>query len=143
MLAVLFSLGSRRYGLDAATVERIVPAVPLRAAAAGQGQADGVFTYRGGPVPVVDLARLMGKAPSRIHLSTRIILVRNPAAGAARLLGLLAEQVNEVRHVAGLSSARPGAEDKMAPRIVSLEDLLPRDLLVTISNPVEVEAKSP
>jgi len=31
MLLVLFTLGEQRYGLDAAVVELIVPALPLRA----------------------------------------------------------------------------------------------------------------
>ncbi len=130
MLAVLFSLGSRRHGLDSAAVERIVPALPLQPVAGAPRPVAGSFSYRGQTVPVIDLTRLSGGAPARAHLSTRIILVNYPeVAGGTRLLGLLAEQVTEVRGVAGLSSSRKGPTGPEEVRVVSLSELVPEDLL--------------
>ncbi len=130
MLAVLFSLGSRRHGLDAAAVERIVPALPLQALADAPAGLAGTFTYQGAPVPVIDLTRLMAGESTRPHLSSRIILVRHAAArGAPRLLGLLAEQVTEVRSITGLSADLAGTASTTAVHVVSLQELIPAELL--------------
>jgi chemotaxis-related protein WspB len=56
----------------------------------------GVFTYRGAPVPVIDLSELALGRPSHARLSTRLLLVHYPdATGTKRLLGLIAEKATE------------------------------------------------
>jgi chemotaxis-related protein WspB len=52
----------------------------------------GLFSYRGMPVPVVDLSALMLGRPAPTALSTRLIVVRYGADGSSSLLGLIAEQ---------------------------------------------------
>ncbi len=126
MLAVLFNLGDQRRGLDSALVERVVPAPPGRGLA---GEAE-TISYRGQSVPVLDLALRSGGRPASPHLSTRIILLRHPdARGAPRLVGLLAEGVNEVRH---LAAPMPGAPAANEAQLITLAELLPADWLAQL-----------
>ncbi|HTB63261.1 MAG TPA: chemotaxis protein CheW [Opitutales bacterium] len=124
MLAVLFNLGAQRRGLATAAVERIVPALPLTAAPGAPSFVAGTFVYRGQIVPVIDLQRISSGPPVPPLLSTRIILVRLPTiSNAPRLLGLLAGGVNDVRDISSTDA------DGSAPQIITLEELLPGDLL--------------
>jgi chemotaxis-related protein WspB len=93
MLFLLFQLGEDRYALDIRHVaevlplRRITPMPRLPAAVAG------VFDYRGGPVPVIDLCQLALQRPALKRLSTRIVLVHYPDEdGTPHLLGLIAER---------------------------------------------------
>ncbi len=132
MLAVLFSLGDQRCGLDSAAVERVVPALPLQPVPGGSVSLAGTFSYRGADVPVVDLVRqALGRATQPL-LSSRIILARHlDDYGAPRLVGLLAEQVNEALPFSGQASAAvPGAV-----RVVTLAELVPADFFTLPANP--------
>jgi len=141
MLAVLFNLGDQRHGLDSAVVERVVPAPSGRAAPDAPGAFE-MISYHGQTVPVVDLARRAGGQAARSCLSTRIILVRYPTpAGAPRLLGLLAERVNEVRHLSAPSPGRPAAPGDV--RAITLQELLPADLLAQLPGVEGAAEKSP
>lgn len=129
MLAVLFSLGDRRCGLDSAAVERIVPALPLHPVPGAPPGLAGTFDYRGAIIPVLDLVRLAVGRAARPQLSSRIILARHaPAGGAPRLVGLLAESVNDVR--APSSHAAPGSADAFA--IVTIPELVPAELIAKL-----------
>jgi len=123
MLAVLFSVNSQRHGLDSAVVEGIVPSVPLRPEPGAPAAMAGIFSYRGQAVPVIDLSYLAGGKYASSFLSTRIILVKAAhLEGGTRLLGLLAECVNEVRQISS----------RDAVRVVTLPELLPVDLLAQL-----------
>lgn len=129
MLAVLFSIGDARCGLDSAVVERIVPALPLAAVAGGPVALAGTFTYRGASVPVIDLVHLAAGRATQPHLSSRIILARHAdAGGSVRLIGLLAERVTEVRPFAG--SAPKNSSDTF--RVVTLAELVPAELFAQL-----------
>ncbi|NHZ94080.1 chemotaxis protein CheW, partial [Massilia sp. CCM 8733] len=55
----------------------------------------GAISYRGVPVPVLDLSSMTLGRPAARRMNTRIVLVRWPDRdGALRLLGLIAEKVN-------------------------------------------------
>ncbi|GAB4243234.1 MAG: chemotaxis protein CheW [Candidatus Methylacidiphilales bacterium] len=96
MLALLFSLGSERYALEAKAVVEVLPAVPLRPLPQAPPFVSGVFAHRDHVVPVVDLRQLIRQEPCLRRLSSRIILVRCPLdSGANPLLGLMAEQVTD------------------------------------------------
>lgn len=96
MLALLFHIGSERFGLDAKDIVVIVPQVELTPPSQSSDLVIGEFSYHGSIVPVIDLGRLVGQSPSPTLLSTRLILVRHVCAtGQERLLGLLAEKVTE------------------------------------------------
>ncbi len=97
MLFLLFQLGNNRYALEASRVVEVVPLVAIQPLPrAPQGLA-GFFSYRGQPVPAVDLCELTLGRPARECLSTRLIVVHYvDGSGAARLLGLIAEQATEL-----------------------------------------------
>jgi chemotaxis-related protein WspB len=124
MLAVLFSLGDQRCGLDSAVVERIVPALPLTAVEGGPTALAGTFSYRGASVPVIDLVRQALGRPAHPHLSSRIILARHAGEGASpRLVGLLAERVNEIQAF----SEQASSSVPETFRVVTLAEVVPAD----------------
>ena len=117
MLLLTFTAGAHRYAVDVARVIELVPRVELRVVPHAPASLAGLLGYRGQVVPVIDLGVLLGAAPCRDRLSTRIILVNDapgdqncredlrghsagqpgqPRPGPDRrgsLLGLIAEQV--------------------------------------------------
>ena len=96
MLFILFQLGRDRYALDAALVAEVLPLVQVKKIPHAPAGVAGVFTYRGTPVPVLDLSQLALGRPARSRLSTRVLLINYPdTAGAKRLLGLMAENATE------------------------------------------------
>jgi chemotaxis-related protein WspB len=99
MLVLTFQIGSHRLALDVRRIREVVPRVRLQPVGSAPAWLAGVFVYRGGVVPVIDLYRLLGAGECPPHLSTRIILVSQTRAGAEHLLGLLATQVADIRDV--------------------------------------------
>ena len=96
MLFILFQLDRDWYALDAAQVAEVLPLVHVKAIPQAPPGVAGVFTYRGAPVPVIDLSQITLDRPARARLSTRLILVHyHDTTGARRLLGLIAEQATE------------------------------------------------
>jgi chemotaxis-related protein WspB len=77
MLLLTFTVGSDRYAVDVAHVVELVPRVALRSIPHAPAFLAGLLNYRGKVVPVIDLGLLLGTAPCRDRLSTRIILVNN------------------------------------------------------------------
>jgi len=141
MLLVLFTLGEQRYGLDAAVVELIVPALPLRAVPGTPPSISGIFSFRGHVTPVIDLVQLTLGRPAREALGSRFIITRYPLGGAEHFLALHAESVNEVRDVPDASLRDSGIRSPGAPflgpvadtpsglvQTVTLQNLIPPDL---------------
>jgi len=96
MLFILFQLGRDHYALDAAQVAEVLPLVQVKKIPRAPAGVAGVFTYRGAPVPVLDLSLLALGRPAHPRLSTRLLLVHYPdATGTKRLLGLIAEKATE------------------------------------------------
>jgi chemotaxis-related protein WspB len=96
MLFIIFQLGRDSYALDAAQVVEVLPLVRVKKIPRAPAGVAGVFTYRGAPVPVLDLSELALGRPAHARLSTRLLLVRFPdATGKKRLLGLIAEKATE------------------------------------------------
>lgn len=99
MLALIFQVGHERVAIDVRRVREVIPRVRLSSVSGGPGWIAGVFVYRGGVVPVVDLHKLTGAGECPLHLSSRIILLPYPLAGPESLVGFLATQVAEIREV--------------------------------------------
>ncbi len=96
MLFILFQLGRDSYALEAAQVAEVLPLVQVKKIPHAPAGVVGVFTYRGAPVPVLDLSALTLGRPAHARLSTRLLLVHYPdATGTKRLLGLIAEKATE------------------------------------------------
>lgn len=141
MLLVLFTLGEQRYGLDAAVVELIVPALPVRAVPGTPPAISGIFSFRGQVTPVIDLVQLSLGHPARAALGSRFMITRYPLDGVEHFLALLAESVNEVRDIPDEALREPGIRSPGAPflgpvadtptglvQTVTLQHLLPPDL---------------
>lgn len=151
MLFLQFEIGGRRYLLEAAKVAAVLPlpvVAPLPGAPAGVA---GVANYQGGPVPVIDLSVLATGRPAADRLSTRLVLVRYPARGGERLLGLVAERAtgavrlderafasSGVTAAPWLGGVAPDA-GALAQR-VEIEGLLPPDLRAVLFQAVEAAA---
>ncbi len=96
MLMLLFYVGDDLYALDSSLVAEIIPRVILRKVHHVPDYVVGLFNYRGGIVPVIDLCHLIQGKPSRSYLSTRIIMVNYVGKEQTkRHLGLMAERVTE------------------------------------------------
>ncbi len=97
MLFLLFQLGDDRYALEASRVVEVVPLLALKQMPQAAPGFAGIFSYRGRPVPAIDLCQLTLGVPARERLSTRIIIVSCPnPQGGERLLGLIAEHATEM-----------------------------------------------
>jgi len=96
MLFLMFQLGSDRYVLDTAQVAAVLPLLTVKQLPAAPTGVVGAISYRGAPVPLIDLSLLALGRPAMPVLSTRIILLHYPAERAEhKLLGLIAERAVE------------------------------------------------
>jgi chemotaxis-related protein WspB len=102
MLFLIFELGKDRYALDVRQIAAVLPLVGVKQIPKAPAAMNGLFNYRGTPVPVIDLSQLTLGRPSARRLSTRMVLVHYPdQSGTMHLLGLIAERVTETaRHEA-------------------------------------------
>ena len=134
MLALLIHAGSDRYVIDAHGIVEVVPSVPLRAVPSAPVALAGMLEYRGQTIPVVDLCRLLGGAPCRARLTSRItvcdldtkgqLAAQGPSAG--RRIGVLAEGVTRLVEVdpaaAGAVDGPTTADVPALGRLVPFED---------------------
>ncbi len=96
MLFLQFQLGKDRYALESSEVVEVLPLLGIKRIPHAPEGVVGAFNYRGKPVPVIDLSALALGRPARLHMSTRIIVVRCPGANREQhLLGLVAERTTE------------------------------------------------
>jgi purine-binding chemotaxis protein CheW len=82
---VVFRIGDRRFGLEAAAVREIVPAVPATPIPRAQPYLKGVFSLRGAILPAIDLGVRLGMAGSGGRAGGRVLVVQT-ASGDAGLL---------------------------------------------------------
>jgi chemotaxis-related protein WspB len=102
MLFLVFELGKDRYALDVRQIAEVLPLVAFKQVPRAPQAMNGLFNYRGAPVPVIDLSQLTLGRPSANRLSTRLVLVHYPDhTGQTHLLGLVAERATQTaRHEA-------------------------------------------
>lgn len=91
-LALLLYVGEDAYAVACRDVLCVVPRPLLRSVPTAPRHVLGVFVFRGGVVPVVDLSLRLGGAPTPDRLSSRVVLVKPKD----RILGVLAAQVSDV-----------------------------------------------
>jgi chemotaxis-related protein WspB len=116
MLLLLFHAGETLYAIDARHVAEVVPRVELRAIPHAPGYLLGLLGYRGRAVPAIDFRRLIGQGPAREALSTRVILTRHVGPdGAARLVGVVAENVSQVARADEFQVVTPAMNLDEAP----------------------------
>ena len=138
MLALAFRAGSCRFALEVANVVELLPRTELRDVALAPASVAGLLPFRGSLVPVVDLCRLVAGRDCAAVRSSRIVVVKLPAANGGRLLGLLAEDVLDLvpveETVPGLRlPEQPWLGDHLAdqpelPQLLDPAKLLPAEL---------------
>ena len=96
MLYLLLEVAGQQYAVEATRVVEVLPLVQVTVIPRAPSEVAGIFSFRGRPVPLIDLRRLTLRRPARPKFSTRIILVADNAAdGAEHLIGIIAERVTE------------------------------------------------
>jgi len=116
MLFLQFQLGKDRYVLDSSQVAEVLPLLGIKQIPQAPVGVVGAFNYRGGPVPVIDLSELALGRPARLHMSTRIIIVRHPDRdGTQHLLGLIAEKATQTLRRDPADFADSGVSNGDAP----------------------------
>lgn len=140
MKVLVFHIGPDRYGLPLRQVRRVLPLLELKGIPLAPDSVAGLMNLHGAPVPVIDLARLSGGAPSRLHFDTRILVADYTAPdGAVHALGLMAERVQGVQDVVERALAPSGVQAApfLGPvagdaqgmvQLVELDALLPAEL---------------
>jgi chemotaxis-related protein WspB len=93
MLYLLLEVAGQQYAIEASRVVEVLPLVQVTVIPRAPTEVAGLFSYRGRPVPLIDLRRLSLRRPARPKFSTRIILVIDH--GTEQLLGIIAERVTE------------------------------------------------
>jgi chemotaxis-related protein WspB len=108
MLYLLFEVAGQQYAVEATRVVEVLPLVQVTLIPRAPTEVAGLFSYRGRPVPLIDLRRLTLRRPARPKFSTRIILVTDRAPdGADQLLGIIAERVTETTRREAANPATP------------------------------------
>lgn len=97
MLFILFQIGQDRYALAAHSIIEVLPLMNLKRVPCAPVGVAGVLSYRGLPVPVIDLNEMMLGKSAAPRLSTRIILVTYPLeVQQPRALGLIVEHATNM-----------------------------------------------
>lgn len=121
MLMLLFHIGKDLYAIDSKSVVEVIPRVPLRTIHQVPQYVAGLFNYRGTIVPVIDLCHLIRGNPSKLSLSTRIIMVRYPLNNnSLQYLGLIAERITETLSVTKPNFVDSGIRVSQAPYLGSI-----------------------
>jgi len=156
MLFLLFQLGTDRYALEASQIAEVLPLVTIKEIPGSPVGVVGAFSYRGTPVPLIDLNALVLGRPARVRISTRIVLVYYPAdSGDLRLLGLIAEKATETIRRQASDFSPSGITSAQAPYLgpvtsdahgviqwLEVDKLLPESVRrVLFQTPVEAEAR--
>lgn len=96
MLFLRFAIATDHYVIEASQVAEVLPWLALKRLPAAPTWVAGAFSYRGEPVPVIDLTRLATGVSAPERRSTRLVLVHYPAPGPdARRLGVLVERATD------------------------------------------------
>jgi chemotaxis-related protein WspB len=96
MLYLQLEVAGQQYAVEATRVVEVLPLVQVTVIPRAPTEVAGIFSFRGRPVPLIDLRRLTLRRPARPKFSTRIILLadRGPD-GSEQLIGIIAERVTE------------------------------------------------
>jgi chemotaxis-related protein WspB len=156
MQLLTFTVAGQDYAIESRRVVEVLPLVPARPLPRTPAYVRGIFTYRGGLVPLVDLGVRLADMPPVERLSTRVIVVEflPPGSATPRRLGLVAENVISIRSAEDADAILPALDLPAAPflgsmfrlggrtvQIIEIDRLLPDDLATGLY-PAAVEAGS-
>lgn len=91
-----FGLGGETFALEAGIVQEILDLMPVTAVPGANPMAAAVINFRGRIVPLADLRVAFGMEQLDPTADSRIIVIELDLDGAATLIGLAADRVNEV-----------------------------------------------
>jgi chemotaxis-related protein WspB len=111
-LFVAITLDAETYVVDAAEIVEILPLVAVHRVPHAPSGIAGTITYRGAPVPVLDLGDLVLGSPAPARLGTRILVIR---AADASLFGLIAPNATETLRFCASDFAPSGVPNASAP----------------------------
>ena len=117
MQLLTFTVAGQAYAVESRTVVEVLPLVPARPIPHTPAYVRGIFSYRGGLVPLVDLGLRLGGRPPAERLSTRVIVVEfaPPGGGGPQRLGLVAENVIAIRAAEDAEAELPSLQVPDAP----------------------------
>lgn len=156
MQLLTFTVAGQDYAVESRRVVEVLPLVPARPLPRMPDYMRGIFTYRGGLVPLVDLGLRLADRPPAERLSTRAIVVdlKPPAGCPPRRLGLVAENVISIRSAEDADAALPALDLAAAPflgrilrlggrtvQLIEVDRLLPDELAAGLF-PAAAEAGS-
>ncbi|RJO64833.1 MAG: hypothetical protein C4523_17515 [Myxococcales bacterium] len=120
-----FALDGLRYGLDLACVREIVKRAVVQPAPCASAFA-GTAAVRGKAVPVVDLRARLGRSPRRPDEMTLLVVVLDAFTALPLVVGILVDDVLEVRSKAFERAALRGDLDeaRALQKIVSADVVL-------------------
>jgi len=92
---VIFRLAEEFYALDIQYIQEIVRMQQITSIPGAAYYVDGLTTFRGSAIPVIDLRRRCGVAVSDYSFDTRIVVV----SSGEGMVGLTVDAVTEVRRI--------------------------------------------
>lgn len=101
--ALTFDLQGEVFALGAHSVREILDVTPVTSVPGARDFVPGLINVRGRVVPLADLRVRFGMPPAVQSADTRIIVVEIDLDGEPTIVGLLADKVYEVTHIAGAS----------------------------------------
>jgi chemotaxis-related protein WspB len=127
MQLLTFTVAGQAYAVESRSVVEVLPLVPARPIPHTPAYVRGIFSYRGGLVPLIDLGERLAGQPPQERLSTRVIVVEctPPAGGPPVRMGLVAENVIAIRSAEDAEAELPALALPEAPflgRIFRLPD---------------------
>jgi len=154
MQLLTFTVAGQDYAIESRRVVEVLPLVQARPLPRMPAYMRGIFTYRGGLVPLVDLGLRLADRPPAERLSTRVIVVdlQQQAGCPPRRLGVVAENVISIRSAEDADAALPALDLAAAPflgrilrlggrtvQLIEVDRLLPDELAAGLF-PVAAEA---
>ena len=158
MQLLVFTVGAEDYAIESRRVIEVLPLVTARPIPRMPEFVRGIFTHRGGLVPLVDLGRLLTDKPLRETLSTRLIVVEfssGPDDQRIRL-GVAAENVLSLCSSDETEASLPTIRSPGAPalgrllrihgrtiQVLDVEHLLPPSLIAGLDAPAPASTGDP
>lgn len=110
-----FKLADEEYGVPILKVRELIGLMEITRVPQTPPWMRGVINLRGKVIPVVDLRRKFGMAPTEPTDQTVIVVVQLPTAGGVAILGVLVDEVLEVLDVDAAQIEPPPAFGAPSP----------------------------
>ncbi|MCP4195242.1 MAG: hypothetical protein GY768_31965 [Planctomycetaceae bacterium] len=116
MHVVIWTLGDNRFATPTRDVVEAISVVDVRSLPSVDPWVCGLINYRGRPIPLVDVSKLLGEGTAKRQLYARILVVKRGAESETEWLGLLVESVLGAESL-DFDSAETAPTDTLPPQI--------------------------